>query len=429
MDRQQFLIFWFRQSLNVLVFLALSAGIVRAEPAVVTLGLDSRFSDNIRRAPSNEESDLESRLSIGIQHISDPDTCNSGLSARTAYRYWWDDSFDPETTADADFLGDCRLGPNVVWEVSDYLRDVAQSSRSNDTPDSRTQKNVFRTGPVVTLRMGAVDELLLSAAYENTEFREPEQKDGERHIGTVGWNHLFSPSFTAGLSASIDQSELDTGEEIDRVTYSLPFTKAWAATVLSGSFGYGQIETKLINQPTREYEAFVSNLLLVRQINASTELELESSRELTDQTADFDSRFDEFVFDLEQTSAVEVTALRLGINNDLSNGAELDIDFFASRSDYLDIGIQEDNLGVDASFRRPVTGQLTGLLGARYVWFDYSSDDTQDQIAQVNAGIEFQLNRQLNFVSSVGFERRTSDVPSREFDEAWILAGLVYQFR
>lgn len=409
--------------------LIVTPGMAMAEPAVFSIGLDSRLSDNIRRVPANEESDIESRLSLGVQHTSDPGVCNSDLLARGAYAYWLDDSFDPETTAEADFEGDCRLGSNLVWQVSDYLRDVAQSSRVSNTPDDRTQKNVFRTGPVLTLRVGAVDELLLSAAYENTEFREPDQKDGERYSGTVGWSHFFSPSFTAGVSASVDQSELDTEEEIDRVTYNLPFTKTWESTALSGAFGYGLIETRLASQPPQEYEAFVGNLLLVRQINVTTELELQVSRELTDQTSDFDSRFDEFVFDLNQSSAVEVTAFRLGINNNLSGGVEFDVNLFGSRSDYLDIGTEEDDYGISASFRRPITEQLTGLLGARFERFDYSLDETQDEVAQVNAGIEFQLNRQFNFVSRVGYEQRTSDVAFREFDEAWVLAGVVYRFR
>jgi hypothetical protein len=402
---------------------------VLAEPAVFSIGLDSRLSDNIRRAPSNEQSDIESRLSLGVRHTSDPGNCNSDIVARGDYSYWLDDSYDPETTAEADFQGDCRLGSNVVWQASDYLRDVAQSSRVSNTPDDRTQKNVFRTGPIVTLRMGAVDDLVLTAGYENTEFREPEQKDGERYSASVGWNHFFDPSFTAGLSVSADRSELDTEEEIDRVTYSLPFTKTWEATALSGAIGYGQIETRLLNQPTQNYNTVVGNLLLVRQVNVTTQVELEVSRELTDQTSDLDSRFDDFTFDLSETSSVEVVAMRLGINNQLRGGSELDIDFFGSSSDYLDIEILEETLGIDTNYRRPISGQLTGTAGARYEWFKYSIDDTQDEIALVTAGIEFQLNRQVVFLSRVGYEQRTSDVPSREFDEAWILAGVVYEFR
>ncbi|MBW4933416.1 outer membrane beta-barrel protein [Marinobacter sp. F4206] len=366
---------------------------------------------------------------VGVQHSSDPGNCNSDLIAKVAYSRWLDETFTPETSANGDFQGDCRLGSNLVWEASDYLRDVTQDSRVNNTPNNRTQKNVFRTGPVLTLRMGAVDELQLSAAYENTEFREPEQKDGERYSGAVAWNHFFSPSFTAGLSASVDQSELDTEEEFDRATISAPFTKAWAATSVSGAAGYGQIESSLQNSSPREYEAFVGNVLLVRQINVTTEFELEASRELTDQTSDFDARFDDFIFNLDQTSAVEVSAVRLGFNNDLGGASTFDIGIFANRSDYLDIGIEEDGAGIDAAFRRPLTGQLTWTTGARYELFRYSADDTEDDVLRVNTGIDFQLNRQLNFVSRVGYEKRTSDVVSREFAEAWVLVGVQYQFR
>lgn len=413
----------------ILVGLVCSFDSLMAAPAVISVGLDSRFTDNAGQSTFEEQSDLESRVGLGIQHTSDPGVCNSDLLARVAYGYWLDKTFDAETTAEADFQGDCRLGNNLVWQASDYLRDVAQSSRANNTPNNRTQKNVFRTGPLITFRLGPVDELLLSVAYENTEFREPEQKDGERYSGALGWNHFLSPSFTAGLSVSVDQSKLDTDEEIDRVTYSLPFTKTWAATSLGGSVGYGQIETSLINRSTQEYDAFVGNLLLKRQLNMTTELELEASRELTDQTSNFDSRFEDFIFDLNQSSAVEVTALRVGLNNDLSGASVFQINFFGSRSDYLDLGVDEDDLGIDASYRRPITGQLSATVGARYEFLSYSSDATEDEIVRANAGLDFQLNRQLNFVSEVGYEQRTSDSENREFDEAWILVGLEYQFR
>uniref|UniRef100_UPI003564EA06 hypothetical protein n=1 Tax=Marinobacter sediminum TaxID=256323 RepID=UPI003564EA06 len=388
MDRQRLVVGkWLLNSVVVgLIFCG--SGFLVAAPAVVSVGVDSRVTDNVRKVSTGEESDLESRLTLGVQHTSNPGTCNSDLLARAAYRHWLDETFGPETTAEMDFQGDCRLGTNLVWQASDYLSDVVQDNRVSGTPENRTQKNVFSTGPVLTLRLGAVDELVLSAAYENTEFREPEQKDGERFIGSMGWNHVFSPSFTAGISASIDRAELDTGEEIDRVTYGLPFTKSWAATLLSGSIGYGVIETSLFNRPTQEYETFVGNLIIVRQVNPTTEVELEASRELTDQTSNFDSRFDDFVFDLDQTSAVEVTALRLGVNNDFGGASELDVSLFANRSDYLDTNISQDSQGIEATYRRPITGQLSGTAGARYEFQKYSQDDSEADLFFANAGFD-----------------------------------------
>ena len=421
---RQGLLFWVLMGAALL-----SPTMAFAEPAVVSIGLDSRLSNNISKVRTDKETDLESRVYLGVQHTSDPGACNSDLATQVAYSRWLDDTFSPENTAEMDFQGDCRLGPNLTWQASNYLRDVAQDSRVSGTPDNRTQKNVFSTGPILTLRLGAVDELVFSAAYENTEFREPEQTDGERLSGSVGWNHLFSPSFTAGLSVAIDRSELDTEEEIDRVTYGFPFTKTWAVTALSGFIGYGQVETSLRNRPDEEYNTFVANLLAVRQVNQTTKITLEASRELTDQTTDFDSRFDDFVFDLDQTSAVEVTAVRLGIGNDLGGTAELDVGFFGNRSDYLDTDVEEDSVGVDVLYRRPITGQLSTTMGTRYEYQTFSQDGSDDEIVRVNAGLEFRLNRQLDLISRVGFEQRTSEVVSREYEEAWVLVGVQYQFR
>lgn len=403
--------------------------IASATPAVVYVGLDSRFSDNIAKVKNDEESDLESRAYLGIRHTSDPGACNSDLAAQVAYSHWLDDTFSPETSSNIDFQGDCRLGTNLIWQASNYLRDVVQDSRASGTPDDRTQKNVFRTGPVLTLRLSAVDELVLSAAYEDTEFREPEQTDGERVSGSLGWNHLFDPSFTAGLSAAVDRSELDTEEEIDRVTLSLPFTKTWALTALSGSIGYGQIETSLRNRPAEEYNTFVANLIAARRVNQTTDVELEASRELTDQTSDFDSRFDDFVFDLDQTSAVEVTAVRLGIGKDFGGTAEFDLGFFGNRSDYLDTDVEEDAVGADVYYRRPVTGQLSTNMAAGYEYRTFSQDDSDDELWRISAGLEFRLNPQIDLISRVGFEQRTSEVVAREYEEAWVLVGVQYQFR
>lgn len=413
----------------VLGLMLLIPGCLMAAPAELSVGVDSRYTDNVRQVRDGEESDIESRMTLGVQHTSDPGVCNSDLLARAAYRQWLDNTFDPETTGEMIFQGDCRLSINLVWQASDYLSDVVQDNRESGTPDNRTQKNVFSTGPVLTLRLGAVDELVLSAAYEKTDFREPEQKDGERLIGSVGWNHFFSPTFTAGISATADQVKLDTEEEIDRVTYGLPFTKSWTATILSGSIGYSIIETSLINRPTQEYKTFVGNLIVVRQINPTAEMELEASRELTDQTSSFDSRFDDFVFDLDQTSAVEVTALRLSINKDFGGASKLEVGFFANRSDYLDTNTASDSQGIDATYRRSITGQLSGTAGARYEFQTFSQDDSEADIFSVNAGFDFQLNRQLDVVSRVGYEQRIGNVVAREFDEAWVLIGLQYRFR
>ncbi|WP_297793819.1 outer membrane beta-barrel protein [uncultured Marinobacter sp.] len=375
----------------------------------------------------NEESDIESRVYLGVRHTADPGQCNSDLAARLGYGYWLDDTFDPEPYANLDFAGDCRIVDGLVWQVTDNLRNIAQDSRSNNNPNNLTRKNVFRTGPVWTLRLGPVDQISFAAEYENTEFSEPEETDGERYIGTVAFKHFFSSSFSGGVMASRDEAELDTEEEIDRETLSLTFGKEWAATSLNGSAGVSEIETTL-NDTSRSTDGFVGNLEVTRQVNPTTEIALEASRELTDATSDFDIRFGEFVFSQEQTGAVEVSAVRLRTATEFSAGSSLGLTAFASRSDYIDFGTEEESVGYNVSYRRPITAQVTATLGGGYNYLTYSDDNTADVLYRLNAGLDFQLSRKLTLVSTIGHGQRDSEISTREFVENWVLLGLNYQF-
>lgn len=408
-------------------FLVVTPSALWAAPVQLSGEVNSRYSDNARQSSVNEESDIESRVYLGVRHTSDPGQCNSDLATRFGYGYWLDDTFDPETYATLDYAGDCRIAEGLVWQVTDNMRDIAQDSRDNSTPDNQTRKNVFRTGPVWTLKLSPVDEISFAAEYENTEFSEPEETDGERYIGTIALRHFFSSTFNGGVMVSRDQAELDTEEEIDRETLSLTFSKGWAATSLSGSAGFSEIETSL-NDSTRSTDGFVGNLEIVRQVKPATEVSLEASRELTDATSDFDIRFGEFVFSQEQTGAVEVSAVRFRTVTEFSEGSSFALTAFANRSDYLDLGIEEESVGYNVSYRRPVTAQVSATLGGAYNYVTYSDDDTADVLFRLNAGLDFQLTRKLSLVSSVGHNQRDSKVLTRDFVENWVLIGLNYQF-
>ncbi|QSP93667.1 hypothetical protein LPB19_10660 [Marinobacter salinisoli] len=409
----------------LLLYFTVPAGIAIAAPVNVSLGFDSRLTNNARKSFQDEEVDVESRLLLGIGHSSDTGRCNSDLLAQARYEYWLDETFDPETVGYVNFIADCSLGSNVVWRIEDYLDDVLQSSQSAGTPDDRSQKNIFRTGPIATFRLTSVDDLVLSAFYENTEYREPSFTDGERYTANIGWNHAFSQSFTAGLGASAERASLDTDEEIDKITVSVPITKEWAATRIAGSIGYSQLETSFVDR-VQESDGVVGSFSLLRDINPTSTLSIEASRELTDQTSDFDVRFGEVIFDLEETSAVEVSAIQVKLEKRFGAGSSLAGVLFANQTDYLDIGNQETGEGARIEYIQPITRQMDARFEGTYDARSYTVDETEDQGFRGVAGIDFRLNSQLEMISQFGFERRTSDVETRGYDEAWFLFGLEY---
>lgn len=390
-------------------------------------GIDNRFSDNARRVPTNEQSDLETRVNLNFQHLSDPGQCTSAVDMGLGYGYWHDDAFDSEIYTDGTLQGQCELTPRLTWQASDTIRQVTQDNRQADTQDNLTRKNVFRTGPIYTLQLTQVDQLQFSAAYENTQFEEPEEPDSERFTGTAAYNHNFSETLQGGLSFSAERTELDTEEELDRESAVVTFDKVWATTRVNGSLGVNRLETRLGTQEVSN-EGITGTFNLVREINPSSEFTLNANQRLTDQTSTLGLQFEDFNFDLSESSAVEVTAIRAGYNTRFSNGSALNVGLSASRSDYVQTDEREDQSGVDLRYSRPVTELLSWFTDAAYQHQRFEDDDSEDDLYSLSVGLDYRLSTKMDIRSAIGHRQKTSDIGSREYDESWIAVSLNYQF-
>ncbi|MDX1634895.1 MAG: outer membrane beta-barrel protein [Marinobacter sp.] len=415
-------------ALSLSASLVVAPAMVSAAPLQLTGTLDTRYSDNAAKTHVDEQSDLETRVGLAINYATDPGQCNASLGGSLAYSYWLDDTFDPETSTDLGAQGTCQLAQGLYWDLSDNLSDVRRTSQRPDTPDNRVRKNLFSTGPRYVLQLSRTDQLQLSAKYQNTEYEDDAQQDSERVIGSVAWNHLFSSTLNGGIDLTTDRAELDTGTEIDRNTASLIASKAWATTQLSGSIGVSEIETEAGGFSNKS-DGLVGSLSFDRQINPSADFYITASRELTDQTSDFDVRFAGFVFNLQQTTAVEVTAIRAGLDKRFSNGSQVNIGVDASRQDYLETDEQEERVGGDLRYIRPLAPRWEASAGVGLSYLTYDSDDSDDTVSEVDLGLNYQASRKLIVSGRIGHNQRTSDVVQREYDENWILLGVDYRFR
>ncbi len=401
--------------------------VAQAEPLALSGGLNNRFSDNVALTSSGETSDIESRVNLTLAHQTDPGKCEARTAANVGYGVWYDDTFDPQDYASLDFAGDCELARGLSWKVSDNLRDVTQNARASDTPNNRTRKNIFGTGPVYSLMLGDLDQLTFSAEYQNTDYSEPEDTDSERYIGTASWNHIFSQTLSGGLQASTNQAELDTGVEIDTDVASLFFSKSWQATRLSGSIGASQLESRFGGN-TQSSEGVVGNFSFERDINPVTQVYIRGSRELTDQTSDFDIRFGEVVFNLRETTAVEVTALDAGFIRQFSDASGVNVGVFANRADYIEADEVEDSLGLTVSYNRTISTLLSLQTRARYQYRTFDADSVNDNTYSADIGLVYELTQDLGLNGRIGHTTRTSDLSSSEYQENWISLGLAYQF-
>lgn len=409
---------------GVLAFAPLS---VNAQLEIVG-GQEVRPTDNARKTATNENSDVESRTFLTANYVTDPGQCSARFAGTIGYSIWQDDSFDNETDANLDLDSQCELANGLFWDLDNNLREVSQDTTQSDTPDNRTRKNVFSTGPRYTWRLGSTDYIVLSSRYENTEYEEPDETDSERYVGSVAWSHLFSQTLTGGVSTSYRMTELDTGADIDVKTVRVTFGKEWATTVLSGALGVSEIETDF-GSTSRTNDGLVGEVDLNRELNPSTDWYLRASRELTDRTSSVDIRFEEFEFNLNESISVETTTLSTGANKRFSDQSSLNVDVFANQSDLLETDELEESAGLNLRYFRPVTERITGSTRLGYRYSSFEQDDSTDDTLSLELGLEYLASRELSVFGQLGHERKDSDVPSREYDELWAQLGVEYRFR
>lgn len=414
--------------LTFIVFVGVGSQHVSAAPVTVSGGVESIYSDNVTQSATSEVSDTETRVTLSVQHRSDPGRCVSETGGSLGYGVWADSTYDPETYADLAFSGLCELRPGLSWQLSDTLSQVQQDSRGTDTPDNRTLKNVFRTGPQYVIPISSRDQINLSINYENTEFREPEETDSERYIGSAGWNHLFNSTLSGGISFTVDRAELDTGGEIDTDSASVNWSKAWAATRFRGSLGFSEL-TSRFGSFEQSSDGWIGELLLERDVTSSLAFFFEASRELTDQTSDFDIRFQDFVFNLRETTEVEVTAVSSGLNKRYSNNADLSVRLYANRADYLRTDDREDVAGLNLAYSQPLRPLLSIQLSGDYEYSRFEVDSRDDRTLRLRTGITYSATSDLDFKAQIGHENRESDFPTNDYEENWVSVGVNYRFR
>lgn len=415
-------------SLSFFAFLLVFAPVVGAAQLELIGGQSFRHSDNARKAATNEQSDQESRTYVKAAFVSDPGRCNGSFEGTLGYSAWLDDAYGNETDANMNLEGQCELARSFFWDVNNNLREVSQVSTQTQTPDNRTRKNLFSTGPRYIWRLGSVDSLAFDAKYENTEFSEPNETDSERYIGSMAWTRLISQTLRGGISAIASRTELDSGADIDIETVKVTINKVWPTTVLSGSLGVSELETSF-GSTSETNDGIVGELELTRALNPSTSWYLRAARELTDRTSSFDIRFDDFEFNLNESISVETTALSTGIDKVFSDRSSLNARIFINQTDLLETNELEESAGLGLRYSRSLSELLTAYTGIDYRYSSYEQDQSDDETINLELGIDYLMSRELKVYGKLGYEQKDSDVLTREFQESWALFGIEYRFR
>lgn len=401
-----------------------------ANPATVDVFANTRYSDNIDKRGNNPEEDFVHRVGIGINKTTRPGTCEGALNGDVAFVTYQRGTNSDEVSGTVDANGVCEPNRNFRWSARDTLRDVRTTTRAPDSPANRERRNVFATGPTVTIYPGRRDNLSLDVEYQMTRFEESIEDDSDRVITTGRWQHLFSPRMNGGLAVS--RSDIDyrqTEEELIRDNANLFFSWQRPNGQWSGQAGYSWLESEqgILNNETN---GFTGQLRYSHRWDAGTSAFGEIRRTITDVSTDLDVRIPGLDLSLAETSSVVVTALTTGFSQQWTERTSSDVTLSRTEQEYERSGVTEERFVSDLGVSHRLTRHLSGRINTGYVREDFGDGREQVDTVRGQLALEYQCARDLSISVSTGHENRyVVDGPGNEYDENWVQVGVRYNLR
>ena len=178
------------------------------------LGLDAglEYTDNVRRASANEESETVGIVGLTFGLTTDRPRLDANIAANLEYREYFADAYDSDIVGGVAGLVSYAFVPErFVWVLTDNFGQVARDRRAVDTPDNRENVNYFSTGPDITWPLTGRSSIRLSGRYSDTYY-EDRDNDTRGIAGSLALIRRMSD--TSNLSLNSSSTDVDYDEEI-----------------------------------------------------------------------------------------------------------------------------------------------------------------------------------------------------------------------
>lgn len=401
-----------------------------ANPATVDVFANTRYSDNIDKRQNNTEDDFEHRVGIGINKTTRPGTCEGAVGGDVAFVTYQQGTNSDTVSATVDANGVCEPNRNVRWSARNTLRDVRTTTRVPDAPANRQRRNVFATGPTLTIYPGQRDNLSLDVEYQMTRFQDSTENDSDRVITTGRWQHRVNPRLNGGLAVSRSDIEFrQTGQELTQDNANLFFSWRRPNGEWRAEAGYSWQESRQ-GILTNETDGFTGQLRYSHNWGKGTTAFGEVRRSITDVSTDLDVRIPGLDLNLTETSAVKVTALTAGISQQWTVRTSSDLSLSGTEQEYERSGATEQRATAEFGIRHRLTALFSGRISTGYDREDFG--DGNDEVDTIRGRLELnhQRTRDLSMNLSTGYETRyVVGGPGNEYDETWIQIGVRYNLR
>lgn len=419
-----------------LVMAACGSSVALSNPIQLGVGLQERYSDNVRLTHENKQSDLQSRAFVTIEQHSQG-RCNTDVNGELGYSNYLNNTYVGQTDANLGLNGNCLVVEGLSWNLTENLRQVPANNALPSTPSNSVRENIISTGPSWVWLLSPTNRVNLSASVQSTKFwntssntvsLDTNHRNSREAQGTAGWRHFFDPSFSAGLSTSVRRTVFNADETLTNRSASIDLNKQYVAMTLSGSFGYSKLNDN-IQGLSNTSGGPIWHIRLDRQINEHASWYFLLNREFTTISSTLPIDIAGFVFNYAQSSSVKVTSYRWGYTNQLNSGSRVSLTLGRDESDYL-LTHQKDltNL-VDATYDIPLSQTWSAAFGLGYQHQRFDFSNSTNDTANAYLGTSYQQTKALSFDARVGHNLRHSNVSSNEYAENFVVLGLRYYFQ
>lgn len=238
------------------------------------LDLGARYTDNVGRTDTNEQSDTVGIAGLNFAVDVSRPRFDARAAANLRYLKYFESDFDDRINGGLDgTVGFAFVPQRFVWVAQDNYGQVSRNRQVADNPDNLQDINYFSTGPDITLPLGSLTSVKLSGRWSDAYY-EAGNQDSVTTTGSLALVRQLSSSTALSLNGAyseinFDENELFVDYTVEQAFLRLALTGARTTLTLDG--GGSRLER---DNDSGKSDSVLARLDLGRLVGARSSLRL-----------------------------------------------------------------------------------------------------------------------------------------------------------
>jgi hypothetical protein len=242
-------------------------------------------TDNVSLVPMDQISQTMAITDLDFTLRQADPRFDTDLKGDFTYLGFLQHAYSPELLGRFDGVAHLVLVPDrLTWALQDDFGQAQISPFSAPTPTNLENVDYLSTGPDLSMLLGSVGFLNLSARYARAQY-QTSPFDNNRIFGSLSWGLQLSARSSLSLDGNSERVQFDDSTlnaDYDRSSAYAHYEVHGARTDLVAKLGATEL-----NQPGTSNSSPLIGLELTRKLSPAARLTLSAGRELTDAAASF----------------------------------------------------------------------------------------------------------------------------------------------